>query len=56
MPECYESNSARLEAAITRLGGTFIGYELMEDYTSGKGQDRGHSCHGKDKFFRRMGH
>ncbi|CAK9086132.1 Probable alanine aminotransferase [Durusdinium trenchii] len=24
-------------AAITRLGGTFIGYELMEDYTSGKG-------------------
>ena len=24
-------------AAITRLGGTFIGYELMEDYTSGQG-------------------
>lgn len=24
-------------AAITRLGGTYIGYELMEDYTSGKG-------------------
>ncbi len=26
------------EAAITRLGGTYIGYELMEDYTSGKGR------------------
>lgn len=31
--ECIRS----LEAAITRLGGTFIGYELLEDYTSGQG-------------------
>ena len=36
--KCVLIYDAANEAAITRLGGTYIGYELMEDYTSGKGR------------------